>query len=41
MLSILNVSLSSEIIPPELKIAAITPVPKKSGCDVSDLFLND
>lgn len=37
MTSIVNLSLTSGIVPPELKIAAITPVPKKTGCDVSDL----
>ncbi len=35
--SIVNLSLSSGVVPPELKTAAITPVPKSlAGGDVSD-----
>lgn len=37
ILNIFNTSLITGIVPCELKVAAITPFPKKPGCDSSDL----
>lgn len=37
IVNIVNTSLTTGIVPPELKVAAITPVPKKPGGDTLDL----
>lgn len=37
IVNIVNTSLTNGIVPPELKVAAITPLSKMPGCDTLDL----